>query len=399
MRAEAAVVGGGPAGLIAARELARRGVDVKVFEEHPVIGEPNHCTGILSVEGLDRLSIRPSSDFVQHDVTGGTTFSPDKIGLRITGNRTRAYIVDRAEFDRHLAGAALDSGAEIETGKRVAELVREKSIVSGVRGKDFTAKSDVVIDCEGATGFLARSIGLPTPSEGILSGVNIEVSGIEVEENMVEVWFGEGIAPGFFAWVAPTGEASTRCGLACSEGDPLVRLEGFLRERFRRYESGEPHRWPVLTGGPVSRTHAPGLLLVGDVAGQTKPTTGGGVIFGGLCALEAVDVVMGAYEAGDLRDLSSYEVSWRSKLGKEFSSMLRFRRMMNKVSDDRIDRLFRSLKNAGMEEALEDLVERGDMDMQSGVLKEVLSHGGVMMVAMSALGSMVLSELGDLFNL
>ena len=79
--------------------------------------------------------------------------------------------------------------------------------------------------------------------------------------------------------------------------------------------------------------------------------------------------------------------------------MLRFRRMMNKVSDDRMDRFFRSLKNAGLEEALGDLVERGDMDMQSGILGEALSHGGVMRVAMSALGRMVLSELGDLFNL
>ena len=399
MRAEAAVVGGGPAGLIAARELARRGVDVKVFEEHSIIGEPNHCAGILSVEGLDRLSIRPSSDFVQHDVTGGTAFSPDRTGLRITGNRTRAYIVDRTEFDRHLAEAALDAGAEIETGKRVSELVRDKSNISGVLGKDFRTKSDVVIDCEGATGFLARSVGLSTPSEGVLSGVNVEVSGVEVEENMVEVWFGEGLAPDFFAWVAPTGEGSARCGLACSKGDSLVRLEGFLRERFRRYESGEPHRWPILTGGPVSRTHTANLLLVGDVAGQTKPTTGGGVIFGGLCALEAVEAVMGAYETGDFGDLSSYERSWRSKLGKEFSSMLRFRRMVNKVSDDRMDRFFRSLKNAGLEEALGDLVERGDMDMQSGILGEALSHGGVMRVAMSALGRMVLSELGDLFNL
>jgi geranylgeranyl reductase family protein len=399
LRAEAAVVGGGPAGLITARELANRGVDVKVYEEHHVIGEPNHCAGILSVEGLDRLNIRPLSDFVQHEVTSGTAFSPDKTGLRITGSRIRAYIVDRSEFDRHLAEAALDVGVEIETGKRVVKLVRGKGSVSGVQGKDFRTISDVVVDCEGATGFLARSIMLPTPSEGVLNGVNVEVSGVKVEENMVEVWFGEELAPDFFAWVAPTGEASARCGLACSKGDSLIRLEGFLRERFRRYESGGPRRWPVLTGGPVSKTYASGLLLVGDVAGQTKPTTGGGVIFGGLCAMEAVATIMDAYETGDFGDLSSYERTWRSRLGKEFLSMLRLRRMMNKVSDDRMDRLFRSLKNAGLEEALEDLIERGDMDMQSGVLEEVLSHRGVMRMAVSSLGRMVLSELGDLFNL
>lgn len=57
MRAEAVVVGAGPAGLIAAREIASRGYDVKVFEEHPEVGVPNHCAGLVSVDGLDRKSV------------------------------------------------------------------------------------------------------------------------------------------------------------------------------------------------------------------------------------------------------------------------------------------------------------------------------------------------------
>jgi flavin-dependent dehydrogenase len=57
LRTEVAVVGGGPAGLIAARELASKGVQVKVFEEHSKIGIPNHCAGVLSIEGLKRIGI------------------------------------------------------------------------------------------------------------------------------------------------------------------------------------------------------------------------------------------------------------------------------------------------------------------------------------------------------
>ena len=92
MRTEAAVVGAGPAGLIAARELARRGVEVKVFEEHPVIGEPNHCAGILSVEGLRRLGVEPDNRFIRHEIRGGTAFSPNGTGIRITCSRTRLTV-------------------------------------------------------------------------------------------------------------------------------------------------------------------------------------------------------------------------------------------------------------------------------------------------------------------
>jgi digeranylgeranylglycerophospholipid reductase len=401
LRAEAVVVGGGPAGLIAARELASRGVEVKAYEEHTVIGEPNHCAGILSVEGLARLGVKPSPNFIQQEVRGGVAYSPDGTPIRITGSRTRAYIVDRAAFDRYLAGQAEDAGAELILGHRVRELAVRDDRVVGVMGEDGPVDAGVVVDCEGIVGFLARSVGLSPPEEGVLSGINAEVSGVETEPGMVEVWLGKGVAQGFFAWVAPTGEGSARCGLACEGGDARTLLEGFLGRRFGETKHTQPVRWPVLKGGPVARTYGEGLLLVGDVAGQTKPTTGGGVIFGGLCAVEAAKTVSSALEADDCSAdyLSRYEASWLGLLGREFSAMLAARRFADGVSDARMDRLFASLKGSGLEGTLERLVEEGDMDMQSGVLRSALTDPGMVGVMVSSLGRLALAELRGLFNL
>ncbi len=395
MRAEAVVVGAGPAGVIAARELARMSIEVTVYEEHAVVGEPNHCAGILSVEGLQRLGVRLDQDFIQNEVAGGTAFSPDGTDISIKGSRTRAYVVDRGVFDRNLAEQAMDRGAEVETGQAVTALLRQGGRVTGVRGRAFSTRSDIVIDAEGAAGFLARSVGLPRPSEGVLSGVNVEVSGVTAEPGMVEVWLGQGLALGLFAWVTPIREGTARCGLACSEGDARSRLEVFLRERFREYGAGEPRSWPVLTGGPVERTYGDGILLVGDAAGQTKPTTGGGVIFGGLCAVEAARAVKGAYNTGDFSagSLARYERAWKAELGDEFSSMLAIRRFLNGISDDRMDRLFASTKRSGLEPVLEELVEKGDMDMQSGVVRAALTNPSLMRVLVSTLGRMAYGEL------
>lgn len=401
MRTEAAIVGAGPIGLIAAREIARMGFEVRVYEEHPVIGEPNHCAGILSVEGLNRLGVDPSPDFVQQEVRGGTAYSPDGTGIRIRGGRTRAYAVDRVAFDKHLAGLALGEGAEIETGNRVSDLVVKDGRVTGVRTKEGTTRAGVVVDCEGAGGYLARRVGLPRPSEGVLAGINAEVPGIELEPNMVEVWLGNNVAPGLFAWVIPIGEGEARCGLACGRGDALGRLKAFLDRRFGDVVHSEPQIWPVLTGGPVNKTFVDGLLLVGDVAGQTKPTTGGGVIMGGLCALKAARTASEALEQGDFSAdfLGRYERSWRASLGGELSSMLAVRRFANKVSDERMDRLFASLKVAGLEGALEGIVDEGDMDMQSGVVRSALSHPGMVRVLVGSLGRLALAELRGLFKL
>ena len=51
------IVGGGPAGLYAAERLARRGVSTVVCEEHGVIGDPVHCTGVLATESFDMLGL------------------------------------------------------------------------------------------------------------------------------------------------------------------------------------------------------------------------------------------------------------------------------------------------------------------------------------------------------
>jgi len=400
LRTEAAVVGAGPAGLIAARDLATRGVEVRVFEEHPVIGEPNHCAGILSVEGLKRLGIDPEPRFIRHEVRGGTIYSPSGTAIRIAGRRTRAYVVDRARFDRHLAERALGSGAEIETDHRIRELSTEDGMVVGARG-ETDIEAGIVVDAEGASGALARGVGLPRPEEGILAGVNVDLPHAEMEPGMVEVWLGEGLAPGLFAWAVPTGEEGARCGLATARGDPFEALKGFIGRRFGAAEYSEPVRWPVLTGGPVDRTFADGLLLVGDVAGQTKPTTGGGVILGGMCAMMAAETAIEALEAGKTSAslLGRYEERWRGALGREFSSMLGARRFLNRTPDDRVDRVFDALKASGLEPVLEKFVEEGDMDLQSGVLRKALAHPGMLRVLGSSLGRLALGELRSLLSL
>jgi flavin-dependent dehydrogenase len=110
---------------------------------------------------------------------------------------------------------------------------------------------------------------------------------------------------------------------------------------------------------------------------------------------------MTAYDTGEFSEdvLGEYERSWRSALGREFSTMLSVRRFMNKVSDERMDNLFSSMKRAGLEPTLEGLVEEGDMDMQSGVLRSALTDPGMIRVLAGSLGRMAFSELRQFFNL
>ena len=121
------VVGAGPAGLVAARELARRGHDVSVLEEHPTVGSPVHCTGILGFEAFDELElpreticgINQSARFFS---AGGNT-------VLVESPRVQAAVVERGAFDRALADQAISAGAEIETGARLEHLAVDGAAV------------------------------------------------------------------------------------------------------------------------------------------------------------------------------------------------------------------------------------------------------------------------------
>jgi digeranylgeranylglycerophospholipid reductase len=395
------VVGAGPAGLLAAREVASRGLEVKVLEEHNVVGVPNHCAGLLSVEGLARLDVELSPDFVQNEIYGGRIYSPGGEVLEIPGSRTRAYVIDRTLFDRYLAASAQEEGAAVETGRRVVGFIRGDAGVEGVRGQPWSMKAQVVIDAEGAGASLARGIGFAPPSWGVLQGVNMEVSNVDVEPHMVEVWLGRDFAPGLFAWVIPLGERAARCGLACRGGAALSRLRRFLANRFSKPECSSPRSGVVLTGGPVGQTYGDGVLLAGDVAGQAKATTGGGVILGGLCAIEAGRTAADAIDAcdGSAAFLQRYQRAWRGALGGDFSSMLSVRRLLNKMSDRRLDRIFQAVRGEGLEGTIRGLVDVGDMDTQSGVIRASLSNPRLLRLLLRCLGRMALGELRSLFNL
>ena len=56
-RRDVIVVGGGPAGLLTARDLSASGFSTIVLEEHDTIGVPVHCTGVLGLDAFDELQL------------------------------------------------------------------------------------------------------------------------------------------------------------------------------------------------------------------------------------------------------------------------------------------------------------------------------------------------------
>ena len=307
-----AVVGAGPAGSRFARRAAEEGYDVVVFEQGEV-GKPLACSGHVSRDIWEFTPEGAKDELLQNEITGAR--------FHVGGPHSRAYtfykqevvsnVIDRVGLDKLLADAAREAGADLREAHTVTAVEEtEDRVELTVRGPEETheVEAKMVVGCDGPTSRVRKELGLPDPGE-LLHGV----LGFDPEpdhEDRVDVHL---TAPRFFAWRIPRGEAGVEYGLAA----PPNREKG-ARELFDELTAGyDVNTVDFCSGaipiGPAETVTSQRGLLIGDAAAQTKPFTGGGILYGMTSADYAVENV----DPDDPDSLQAYEDAWRADLGRE----------------------------------------------------------------------------------
>ena len=351
---DALIVGAGPAGSYLASRLAAWGHSVLVFEQHRSIGKATCCTGIVGKECLDAFPIGKRA--VVREARSAKFLAPSGECLNLAKETTQAYIVDRAAFDAELARSAQMQGAEYLLGSRVRSITTTKDLARvevkrNGRIMDFEGKTAVI-----ASGFrskLTQGIGLGKNGDFVM-GAQAEVEAKEIDE--VEVYFGSHVAPGFFAWLVPTSQGRALAGLLCRHHTGSY-LRSFLDDLANQGKIASPDV-TISYGGiplrPLPRTSRERVIVVGDAAGQVKPTTGGGIYYGLLCAQIAADTLHQALCSYDFtaKALGSYEEKWRRRLSKELRIGRSARWLFEKLDDRQIEHLFRTARSKRIPELL-----------------------------------------------
>lgn len=377
---DVAVVGGGPAGLIAARDIARAGYGVIVLEEHQEIGYPVKCSGLFSLSGLEALGVELRAGVVKSVIKGGRFYSPAGKELLAYSDLARAVVVERKAFDKELGRDAARAGAEIKLKTRVLglEIGNKVSIkTEGLYGPEVV-EARVVVGADGMRSNVARWLGMKG-SRKVVAAAQVEVEAAEVEEDIAEVYFGSRYAPGFCAWILPKGDVcevgvGVRAG---SRGGPRVHLARFMKEhpiaskKLRGRSTLELNQGGFPVDLPQDKTAGDRVVIVGDAAGHTKASTGGGVITGGIGARIAAKACVRALEAGDLSRAffeREYEDRWREEIGYELQAHVILRRIMESLGDGGLEEVFQ----LAIDERLADLMVRyRDTDRPSDFLREV----------------------------
>jgi digeranylgeranylglycerophospholipid reductase len=343
------VVGASVSGCRTAELLAEKGYKVAIVEEHKKVGLPLKCTGLVSWRLKELLPNLPK-EIVVNTIREAKFFSPSGNSFTLHSKRP-VYVIDRKGLDEHLFSCALSTGSKPMLGIKFLSFDTKTGTANTSAGN---LKTLLLVGADGGNSYVARSVGLEQTRTKLI-GVQATVKG--EFENFAELWFGNSVAPNFFAWVVPLNESIVRIGLATNT-QPLYYFRKFLRKRAKTFV--KPDTAGLIRIGLMKKTVADRTLLVGDAACMIKPFSGGGIVYSLIGSRICAEACIKALEERDFscRFLKkAYEKEWKKILSKPIKRGMLYRRILNNLSDFQLNIFFSFVKKFGLT-----MLENFDMD-------------------------------------
>jgi digeranylgeranylglycerophospholipid reductase len=345
------IIGAGPVGGFLADKLSRLGYKIIVLEKKTSPDYDINCTGIISQECCDLLSINNSS-LILRPANSASFVSPSCKRLQFSRNENIANIVDRPLLNLELIRRASLASVKYLFSADVKGIeITDKSVclTAIINGHHENISCDTVIIATGFGTDLTTKLGLGKISKFVI-GAQAEVQLNDTDE--IEIFLDRELAPGGFAWLVPTQCGKGLAGLLTHKS-PNAYLAKFLIdiERKGKIKSSkvEYHISPIPLR-PLPKTYADRILIVGEAAGQVKPTTGGGIYYGILSSEIAARVLQQSFETDNFSaiKLSQYQRLWKAKLAREIAVGNCIHQLWKKTSNNQIEYLFKLAEKKGV---------------------------------------------------
>ncbi|MHA7646855.1 NAD(P)/FAD-dependent oxidoreductase [Nitrosopumilus sp. S4] len=350
------IAGGSVAGLVCAREIAANKNTVLVIEEDYEIGTPEHCGGLVSISGLEELGIIPFRKTFDHMIESAEIMAPNGTSFTINSENQKVVEISRRELDKQLAFQAQKNGAVIKVRTSFQEITD-----SGIRTNEENIDCKIFVDARGVSSLIHKD------RTGILSSAQYEIYADWIKKGKVQVIFDQKRFPGFFAWVIPSGDGKGKVGVAGKAINVAETIEKVLEERGN-YSTIRKIFAPIWIKGPIKKFIDGKTIIIGDAAGQAKPTTAGGIYTSGMGGVLSGKAISKYLKTNNPKDLESYQKQWLDKFGKEFEKQLLARKILERLDNDTINKLFDSITP----EIIQDISQKDDFDFHTGSIIKLL---------------------------
>jgi flavin-dependent dehydrogenase len=311
-------------------------------------------------------------------IESAEVFAPNGNSFTINSKKQKVAEINRRELDKQIAHQAQKNGADIKVRTSFQELTND-----GVRTSDGEKKCKIVVDARGVSALVSKD------RDGILSSAQYEIYADWIKKSKVEVYFDQEKYPGFFSWIIPSGEGTGKVGVAGRGINAADALENFLSKKGK-YSTIRKIFAPIWIKGPIEKFVSDRLVIVGDAAGQSKPTTAGGIFSCGMAGIFAGQAIAKFLESGNKYDLEEYQKNWKQMFGKEFEKQSFARKLLERLDNQTINKLFESITP----EIVKDISEKDDFDFHTSSIIKLLGMKGSIKTAQTIIGG----EIKKLFS-
>ncbi|MFB5632242.1 MAG: NAD(P)/FAD-dependent oxidoreductase [Nitrosopumilus sp.] len=367
---DAVVAGGSVAGLLCAREIAAKDFSVLVIEEDYEIGTPEHCGGLVSISGLEELGVIPFKKTFDHMIESAEITAPDGKSFSINSKNQKVIEISRRELDKQIAFQAQKNGAVIKVRTSFQEMTD-----NGIRTNEENIDCKIFVDARGVSSLIHKD------RTGILSSAQYEIYADWIKKGKVEVIFDQEKYPGFFAWIIPSNEGKGKVGVAGKGINVAETIEKILEEKGKHSTIRKIFA-PIWIKGPIEKFVEGNTVIVGDAAGQAKPTTAGGIFTSGMGGVYAGKAIAEYLKTDDKSKLEEYQTRWTDRFGKEFEKQIFARKILERLDNNTINKLFESITP----EILKDISEKDDFDFHTSSIVKLLGLKGSLKTAQTLIG-------------
>ncbi len=357
-----AIIGAGPAGLIAARYLGReaKGRSVALLDRRDPWQEPVACAEAVHKKQFLEVVEKAPSQWVRENVDGVIFVSPD--GTKVQCNQPASgYLIDRALMHKELAEDCVATGVDCNFRTRVSDVSPFKDGYRTLKydgHKKGSIRAKVIIDGSGPGPGFCKDENIVQGDFDLEPAIFALVKGAEFPVNFIQLYFGKNFAPGGYAWLFPRDEEVANVGLVIGKEyvrqyPPRKALMEFLEKHFKGAEIG------AIKGGGISCGHDPRpfasnkLFKVGDSANMVNPISRSGIVeamYGGkLAAMAALQIV----DEENLENCEAayldYKKQWEEKYGKNNLRIHKAKPGFDSISDSNLNRAAHNLAKVPVE--------------------------------------------------
>jgi digeranylgeranylglycerophospholipid reductase len=371
------VIGGGPAGSTFARYCAGAGMDVLVVDKRREIGVPVRCGEGLGTREVLAQNLELPKRCISTHVVGARVVAPNGKEIIWKDQETTGWVLERKMFDKWLCELAVDKGAKVHTYTRATELIIENGKPAGVKishgGQDpYDVRAPLVVSAEGMESMIARAAGFRTVHSlyDVDTCYQYEMKPYD-HENLLELYFGNSIAPRGYVWIFPKSDRKANVGIGIGGNhvnakkgatgvdgaDPKVLLDRFIASHPKLKDASTLLEFGgvISVGAPMDEFVKDNFMVIGTAAKQVDPVHGGGMAVAMETAALAAATVIDAHKRKDFSKaaLSPYETKWKATLGKKMAKRLMLRKAIEKLNDDDLDYIFNTITYKELNETMD----------------------------------------------